>query len=393
MERRGHWSNAGALLALLATSFWGCVKVPEQDSASRPESRPVPERLLPERTVRFERLRPPVLGFALESDPARECYRLVATEENDRVLCIGTRESCEAALIAALESRHGNAEDTFPMFTLGGKQFWEDRFVYQGWRIQRNIFSGDCRLLDPRDIRRAKGDEEECRIAFEERRIRDGIRRRSADIVVLIHGLGRSKDSFDKMEKALERAGYEVEAINYPSTRRDIRDHASQIRDVLDGLEDANRVSFVTHSLGGIVVRELLALDGSWKERIQIGRVVMLAPPNQGSILAETMKDWTPFQLIAGEVGQQLTPGEIGAFPRPCCEFGIIAGGTGRPTGINPFLDGDNDGVVTVESTRLDGASDFLRIHAEHTFIMNHRDCIRATIRFLGSGRFDEETL
>ena len=151
-----------------------------------------------------------------------------------------------------------------------------------------------------------------------------------------------------------------------------------------DGIES---VSFVTHSLGGIVTRDLLGRDAPWRKRIRVHRFVMLAPPNRGSIAADAVRDWMPYRWLMGAVGQEVTTAEIAKVPIPQCEFGIIAGGKGK-AGYNPLLPGDDDGVVTVENTKLEGARDFLRVQSSHTFIMNHAETRRAVLRFLKSGSF-----
>jgi len=105
-------------------------------------------------------------------------------------------------------------------------------------------------------------------------------------------------------------------------------------------------------------------------------------------VVAEALRDWMPARAILGDVLPQLTPAEMAAIPAPPCEFAIVAGGTGKAKGLNPLLDGDNDGVVTVESTRLEGSRDFLLLDASHTFIMTKPECIGAVLHFLKEGRF-----
>ncbi|KAA3612404.1 MAG: hypothetical protein DWQ01_04450 [Planctomycetota bacterium] len=288
----------------------------------------------------------------------------------------------------ALPSQEVQEPPNLPMKTLGGKQFWQDVFVFQGWRIQKHHYLGHCRLLDPKDVRRAWGRMAACEAAFARIREEKKLRRRSDHLVVLLHGLGRSKDSMKAMREMLVREGYEVAAINYPSTRRSIGEHAAQIEEVLWRSPDIHQVSFVTHSLGGIVVRTLLARNGPWKQRMQARRVVMLAPPNRGSFAAERLKDFIPFRLVMGESGARLDPSSLVDLPEPNIAFGIIAGGTGDPKGYNPLLPGDDDGVVCVANTRLAGAADFLLVHASHTFIMNRPEVLRATANFLQHGNF-----
>lgn len=342
----------------------------------------------------FEPVRRPVLGFALEHDSKRDLYRLVAVDregrsaESRREVVRGTLEKCEEELISLLKERYGTGKPNIPFATLGGKQLWSDLLIYCGWRIQESQLTGNCRLLDPEDTRQAWGTFEACRVVLEEQRIERRLRPRSDHLVVLVHGLFRSKDSFSKLKGALEKGGYEVADVNYPSTRKSIREHVDQLEKVLDAVEGAKKVSFVTHSMGGIIVREVLSRDAAWKKRLDVGRLVMLAPPNKGSFVADRMKDFLPYRAVAGTSGVELTPEAVARVPLPSCSFGILAGGTGEDTGLNPLLPGDNDGTVLVENTRLEGAADYLLVRAFHSFIMNQEAVIEATLRFLKHGKF-----
>ncbi len=342
----------------------------------------------------FRRLRPALLGLAIEEAAGAQAYRLVRMEpdgsqgERAVVVLAGTLEACEERLLAELRQRHGRGRFNLPLPTLGGAQLWADVQVHCGWRIQQHVYTGHHRLLDARNRRRAWGGLDACRVALEDRRIQARLEPASRHLVLLLHGLFRTRNSLAKMRRAIAAAGFDVESIGYPSTRRTIQEHAEQVEAVLERLSGYERVSFVTHSLGGIVVRSLLSRDGPWKRRLSIGRLVMLGPPNRGSVIAEVASDWLLFELSAGDSGRQLAPVELEALSEPACEFGIIAGGTGRERGRNPLLAGDNDGIVTVESTRLASARDFLLVDALHSFLMNDRRAIEATVRFLREGRF-----
>lgn len=342
-------------------------------------------------TAGFQRLRPPLLGLAIEHSVATGKYRLITAGDKPEVLLTGALEECETVLLDHLKTKYGTGRLNAAWPTLGGKQFWADRHIFAGWHVQENVYTGHCRLLDARDVRQAWGTYEACRVALEEARQKLGFKPRSPRLAVLLHGLFRSKDSFGLLVKSLEEAGYEVAAVNYPSTRKSLREHSLQLEEILDSSEGAEEVSFVTHSLGGLVVRDLLGRDGKWKQSIRVHRLVMLAPPNQGSVVAETLKEWLPFQAAAGQAGQELTPRAVARIPAPECEFGIIAGGAGNESGFNPLLPGDDDMVVTVESTRLAGAADFLVIPATHTFIMDKPEAREAVLNFLARRRFSDQ--
>ncbi len=338
----------------------------------------------------FEPLRPPVLGFVMEWDEARDVYRVRSVEQQS-VLVTGSLAVCQGALVGALEEAWGTGHPNLAIPTPGGMQFWADVFWFAGWRIQENVYTGHYRLLDSGKVRRAWGSREACRTAFERARVKEKLVMKDAHVVVLMHGLGRTRESLSRMKWELRNAGYITASITYPSTRRSLLEHADQLTDILDRLEGVATVSFVTHSLGGLVVRSALAREAAWRQRILVGRLVMLAPPSQGSHLAEELEDFLPAQLVLGpSAGDVAEMNELEAMPSPECSFGIIAAGGPGSGGWNPLIAGDDDGVVSVEETRLEGADDFLLVRGLHTFFMNDSDVIRATVCFLKTGSFTE---
>lgn len=299
-----------------------------------------------------------------------------------------------AASAAVLLSMTGQAVAAAPapwpnlaLPTLGGKQLWADRYLYAGWRIQENVLTGHARLLDPNDIRRSWGSFEACRAKFERIRAERGIRPYEGHLVVLIHGLGRSPASFGGLEAALHRNGYQVAAIAYPSTRRSLSENAESLLELIENLEGVDRLSFVTHSLGGLLVRELLGRDAPWRDRIAVNAIVMIAPPSRGAAIADALDGVPPVDWILGAGLDAATTSGARALPAPDVPFGIIAAGRDGD-GYNPFLAGDDDLLVRVDETRLAGAADWLYVPAVHAFVMNHPATIRATLNFLEYQRF-----
>jgi len=336
----------------------------------------------------FETLRQPVLGLAIEWNEDSQLYRLVSVESERKTLRVGSLEECEEALIEELRSRHGEGRFNLPLRTIGGAQFWGDVFWYGDWRIQEHVYTGHFRLLDPADRRVAWGTREACRTYFESERVRRKLRLDSSHLVILLHGLGRSRQSMDAMRAGLVEADFAVAAVGYPSTRQTIAEHADGLTQLLSELDDVERVSFVTHSLGGIVVRATLANDEApWRQRVELDRVVMLAPPNQGSELARELAAFSPFRALAGPSAEELTR-ELEDIPAPPCPFGIVAASRKSESGLNPFIEGDDDGIVSVAETKLEGAADYLEVEGLHTFVMTDRKVIAATVRFLDTGKF-----
>ncbi len=268
--------------------------------------------------------------------------------------------------------------------TLGGKQLWADLWVRSGWRIQRSLITGHHRLLGPRDLRFAAGSFAHCLETFDRRSLPDP----PAHAVLCLHGIFRSKDSFNPMARALEAAGYHAVTVNYPSTRRPLAGHADQISTVLDGLPaTTTRVSFVTHSMGGMVARTLLAREGApWRDRIALGRLLLIATPNRGADIVPWLECLPALYHAAGPALRELHPARASAVPPPALPFATIAGVRGDPRGWNPLLPGDDDLTVAAASVRLDGAEDHLDVPALHTFIAADPRVIRAAIHYLATG-------
>ena len=269
--------------------------------------------------------------------------------------------------------------------TLGGKQLWADEHLHNGYRIQQNVLTEHYRLLDPRDLRLHSGTYDSCLEALEERQS-DPAEHNSDHLVLCFHGIFRSKDAMTPIVKHLRSCGYAAHAINYPSTRKSITDHADQMDRLLNRLQGVRTVSFVTHSMGGLVARYLLSRDSAWRKNIQVNRLLMLAPPNQGARIAELLTQFNAFKFTAGPAAEEMTPECAGRIPVPSARFGIIAGIRGNPQGYNPVLDGDDDMTVELSSTYLEGAEAHASLVTTHTLILMNRQIIQAIPTYLETG-------
>lgn len=189
----------------------------------------------------------------------------------------------------------------FHFFTLGGKQFWEDVFYYQKWRIQRHYRTRKYRLLDNWDICRAKGSFEECRTAFVKFIEIYEIPRQSGKMVVLLHGLAESKNIFKPLIKPLEEKGYHVVAINYPSTRKSIKAHIDQLDFFLTHIEDISEVSFITKGTACLLLRYLLNTSFEWNKKFNIGKIINVNPVNLGSETCTVLSRFKIFNFIFGK--------------------------------------------------------------------------------------------
>lgn len=212
----------------------------------------------------------------------------------------------------------------------------------------------------------------------------------NSECVVLLHGLNRSWRAMEPMAEALHDAGFSTANVDYPSQAGPVELLAPLAVDT--GLEEcrrsgAKRIHFVTHSIGGILLR----YAHQQSPIPDLGRVVMLAPPNHGSEIVDITRNWPTSELFAGEAGMQLgtdadsIPAKLGPVD---FELGVIAG-TGS---INPvmsaMLPSPDDGKVSVASTRVDGMTDFLVVRNSHHYIINSEVAIRNTSSFLRTGSF-----
>lgn len=289
--------------------------------------------------------------------------------------------------------------------TLGGKQYWADELVFHEWRIQRNVFTGHSRLLDGADRRHAWGTFDACHAKLEEIRRRDNLPPMRPCVVILLHGLFRARGSMDKLARSLrENSDWTVVSVGYPSTQGTLADHTRTLNQVIGRFEGVEEINFVSHSLGALVIRRWLhdfpqatsqnanqATNQNATQKPRLGRIVMLAPPNHQPKLAEWFVPLDFTGQVAGESGKQLAYDWKTLEPTlatPLCPFGILAGGN-QKNGNNPLISGDDDLVVTVESTKLAGAADFRVLPVRHTFMMNDSTLQTMTRTFLQHGYFE----
>jgi pimeloyl-ACP methyl ester carboxylesterase len=206
------------------------------------------------------------------------------------------------------------------------------------------------------------------------------------DVVVLLHGLGRTPLSMLALSLAARRRGYRVINWRYRSTRHTIAQHADAFaRDAVPRLAHAQRVHFVTHSLGGIIVRQFLATHAL----PNLGRVVMLAPPNGGSEVADVLQRSRFVACAVTPVRELGTNSLTTALPPATFSLGVIAGSRSHIPLFSRWMhDVPNDGVVAVDRTRLAGMRDFVVLHRTHTMLPWSPDAIGETFRYLEEGRF-----
>lgn len=273
--------------------------------------------------------------------------------------------------------------------TLGGKQFWTDEFIFRKWRIQKNLLTDHFRLLDDRDKRQAFGTFEECKRKFDEKSAELNFQPLSTKVVLLLHGLGRTRGSMNRLAKHFEANGYTAINFGYASTRASIKDHAESLAQVIESLEGVDEIYVVGHSMGNIVFRAYLSQCNDETTMQQgdprIKASVMIAPPNNGAYIARLLKPTGVFGLLMGKSGNELASrweefAQSLATPRH--RFAIVAG----KFNYNPLFKVDNDFIVSVDETKLAGASDFQVYNVMHATIMSNQKVVEAVFRFFEKG-------
>jgi Alpha/beta hydrolase family len=210
------------------------------------------------------------------------------------------------------------------------------------------------------------------------------------ECVILLHGLARTSKSMLPLAEQLRAQQYVVVNVDYPSREFPIATLAEKA--IAPALANCRQypissIHFVTHSLGGILVRQYL----SQQTIPELKRVVMLAPPNKGSQVVDNLKKLPPFGWLNGPAGQELgtdsasLPNSLGAVD---FDLGVIAGTTSVNLLLSLYLPNPDDGKVSVENTKIDGMRDFISLPVSHPYIMKDEAAIAQIIHYLHHGQF-----
>lgn len=215
------------------------------------------------------------------------------------------------------------------------------------------------------------------------------------EIVVLLHGIGHRSWNMWGAERALKKAGYQTLSLSYPSRKYQIADLAINVGRQIDNKqvwETASKVHFVTHSMGGLVARQYLStLPADRMEKL--GRVVMIAPPANGSEIADSLRNFKPYRWLFGPAGQELCT-DVRALDTatPTYPNGVIAGYLTSPVlRAHPLLPGLHDGKVSVFGTYMRGMTDHVMLRSGHSIISWKPATHQQMINFLENGAFKHE--
>lgn len=303
--------------------------------------------------------------------------------------------------VLAQQTTDGQIARNPPALNLGG---WTDEVLFRDWRVQRHALLGRLRLTDPNGRRHVVGSWSDCIDALNRAKREHQLEPLPKHVVLVLHGHGATPVLMRGLVDHLrQEGGFHVENMGYASTLDEIGSFAKSLASVIRNLEGVESIDFVAHSLGNIVIRRFLGdikrLPARERPTIKFHRFVMISPPNHGAEIVELISEIVgenegiraAAEILAGEAAQQLAPHR--GWPDlektlevPDFEFAIVAGGRGDSEGILPQLPGDDDGLLTLETTKLAGAVDFVQVDAIHQLMPRNQQVRELTVRFLKHG-------
>lgn len=261
---------------------------------------------------------------------------------------------------------------------------WSDVWLRSGWRVQIHSVTGQARVLNAHGTRVALGPPEECTALAAKSAPSAGAKH----AVVLLHGLWDYPGIMSRLAAALQAQGWAVANVSYPSMRLSLPAHGAAALQAARALAEdgAEQISFVGHSLGGLVARSAMA--GAKLEGWRAGRLVLIGSPARGSVVARRLQKLPGYRAVVGGCCDAVTPAGAAEIAPPICrEVLVIAGGTGG-SGYNPFISGDNDGLIAVSETRMpDYETGFLLLRAPHRSLATRPETAAACSQFLSGGR------
>lgn len=208
------------------------------------------------------------------------------------------------------------------------------------------------------------------------------------ETVILVHGIMNKPFVMSRIASVLTKAGYEVHNWGYPSTSKTIEAHAAALHQFITSLGARPKLHVVGFSQGAIILRYTLTHYAI----ANVGRLVMIAPPNHGCEMAEDFYKYAWFRSLYGDQSIKQLFAKQNAFLStvgiPATEFGIIAGGRGDGTGYSASIPGDDDGTISVASAQLPGAKDFLLLRHQHTPLVFQSETAQQTLQFIQTGQF-----
>lgn len=211
--------------------------------------------------------------------------------------------------------------------------------------------------------------------------------------IILIHGIFRTNSCMKKIARLFENKNYKTLNIEFPSTKYDILSLAKIIhQEVKEFAQQVTKIHFIGHSIGGLIIRTYLNIYSLEN----LGRVVMLGTPNNGSEIADFLKDFYLYKKLYGPAGQQLITDQSkfkNIFGSINYELGVIAGISSFHFIANKIIGKESDGRVSVISTKVEGMKDHITIKSTHVGLTSNKEAWQFTKNFIETGNFNYKKL
>lgn len=277
---------------------------------------------------------------------------------------------------------------TFHFFTMGGKQYWEDVFYYQKWRIQRHFRTHKYRLLDQWDICRESGSFESCRKKFVKAIDVYEIEPQKGSLVVLLYGLGKNKNIFRPLTEAMDKEDVSFVVMNYPSRKKNFKEHLQQLDFFLTHLEGITSISFITEGSGCLLLRHFLSSDLVQNKKINIGKVININPINKGSETYSFLSRFKIFNFVLGPCLKECTPSAVQKLPAlpDNVPLGLIFCDTYYQKILASFVHRYQEIDIPSEIKETDFSNSYIYIKNNHFNIMNNKNLIFSCLQFLREG-------
>ncbi|MEN9304543.1 MAG: hypothetical protein RL264_2972 [Bacteroidota bacterium] len=213
----------------------------------------------------------------------------------------------------------------------------------------------------------------------------------AAHKIYIIHGYASSKLMMSKLTRTIRNDHFKVENYGYRSMRKGLDSLGKELYLHIKN-EHYDTISFVSHSMGGLVVRSMLQFSQNDPKFPVIHRMVMIAPPNKGAELADFGSSFELLKFVLGpnvEKMKTTSDAYVAKLPLPLgFDVGIIAGQRGKKVGYNLFIKEDNDGLLSTNKTKLGTEKDFICVRADHNSLLYKKFVGKLTLSFLRNGIF-----
>lgn len=271
-------------------------------------------------------------------------------------------------------------------FTCGGIFWWIDKFCWNGWRIQQNMWTKRYRLLDPYQICRKFGSFEKCKESLDLYKMDWEIPQPQNKAVVFLHGLYQPPWIFSKIASRMKK-NFEPFFFSTPLLRFDIEKNAKILNDYLDKRDNIEQFNFIATGLGATLLRKAFSMQSPWTKKM--GRSVFLAVASKGYSYLNEKENKFWFKFLFSKSGKYLQPNYVKDLPPFNAEYSIIYGGKENEKGFLPLLKSDNDGILRVCDALDDNAKEsFCAINRNHLKLFHDSQIKDLIFNFIATGHF-----